>query len=85
MRSNLPAYNSIVSTFYVQQFGCRATQADGAQIEQELKAKGLLPAPIAEQAEVVILNTCTVTAAADQDVRASIRRILRENPACHSW
>jgi threonylcarbamoyladenosine tRNA methylthiotransferase MtaB len=29
---------------------------------------------------VVVLNTCTVTAAADQDARASIRRIHRENP-----
>lgn len=30
---------------------------------------------------MVVLNTCTVTAAADQDARASIRRIHRENPA----
>jgi threonylcarbamoyladenosine tRNA methylthiotransferase MtaB len=30
----------------------------------------------------VVLNTCTVTASADQDVRATIRRIHRENPAC---
>lgn len=29
---------------------------------------------------MVVLNTCTVTAAADQDARASIRRIHRENP-----
>jgi len=71
-----------VSTFYVQQFGCRATQADGAQIEQELRAKGLRLAARSGQADLVILNTCTVTAAADQDVRASIRRISRENPAC---
>jgi threonylcarbamoyladenosine tRNA methylthiotransferase MtaB len=31
-------------------------------------------------ADLVVLNTCTVTAAADQDARASIRRIHRENP-----
>jgi threonylcarbamoyladenosine tRNA methylthiotransferase MtaB len=34
----------------------------------------------AREADVVVLNTCTVTAAADQDARASIRRIHRENP-----
>ena len=36
--------------------------------------------PAAAEAEVVILNTCTVTASADQDARAAIRRIHRENP-----
>ncbi len=35
----------------------------------------------AREADVVVLNTCTVTAAADQDARASIRRIHRENPS----
>src|SRR5215475_5519859 len=33
-------------------------------------------------AQLVVLNTCTVTASADQDARAAIRRIHRENPAC---
>ena len=31
-------------------------------------------------AELVILNTCTVTAAADEDVRHTIHRVHRENP-----
>jgi threonylcarbamoyladenosine tRNA methylthiotransferase MtaB len=35
-----------------------------------------------EQAQVVVLNTCTVTASADQDARAAIRRIRRRNPEC---
>lgn len=34
------------------------------------------------QAKIVVLNTCTVTASADQDARAAIRRIHRENPNC---
>lgn len=64
----------------MQNFGCRATQADGAAIEQQLAHKGLYRADSFAQADVVILNTCTVTAAADQDARAAIRRIHRENP-----
>jgi threonylcarbamoyladenosine tRNA methylthiotransferase MtaB len=64
----------------VQNFGCRATQADGAAIERQLATQGLLQAHAARDADVVVLNTCTVTAAADQDARASIRRIHRENP-----
>jgi threonylcarbamoyladenosine tRNA methylthiotransferase MtaB len=43
--------------------------------------EGLAQAHSAREADVVVLNTCTVTAAADQDARASIRRIHRENPA----
>ena len=68
--------------FYVENFGCRATQADGAAIEQQLCEYGLHPVPAPAFANVVVLNTCTVTAAADQDARAAIRRIHRENPAC---
>ena len=64
----------------MENFGCRATQADGAGIERQLLDRGLQRAGNADDAEVVILNTCTVTASADQDARAAIRRIHRENP-----
>ena len=70
-----------MATYHVENFGCRATQADGAAIERQLLGQGLERASAAIEAEVVILNTCTVTASADQDVRAAIRRIHRENPA----
>jgi len=68
--------------FYVENFGCRATQADGAAIERRLIEKGLTRVSGPESAQVVVLNTCTVTASADQDVRNSIRRIHRQNPDC---
>jgi threonylcarbamoyladenosine tRNA methylthiotransferase MtaB len=70
-----------VATYFVENFGCRATQADGAAIERQLLDRGLARAGSAGEAEVVVLNTCTVTASADQDVRSTIRRIHRENPA----
>jgi threonylcarbamoyladenosine tRNA methylthiotransferase MtaB len=71
----------LVTGYFVQNFGCRATQADGAALERQLATQGMAPASSAREAELVVLNTCTVTAAADQDARASIRRIHRENPA----
>ncbi len=61
-------------------FGCRATQADGAAIERQLRECGLERADEPAKAGLVVLNTCTVTAAADQDARAAIRRIHRKNP-----
>ena len=78
----MAAYNSTVSSFYVENFGCRATQADGAALEQQLRSQGLTRAQAPAEAEFVVLNTCTVTAAADQDARAAIRRIHRTNPGC---
>jgi threonylcarbamoyladenosine tRNA methylthiotransferase MtaB len=71
-----------VASFYVENFGCRATQADGAAIERQFRERGLSRAGTPAQAEIVVLNTCTVTAAADQDARAAIRRIHRQNPKC---
>ncbi|HCC57309.1 MAG TPA: tRNA (N(6)-L-threonylcarbamoyladenosine(37)-C(2))-methylthiotransferase MtaB, partial [Solibacterales bacterium] len=70
-----------MTTFFVQNFGCRASQADGAAIEVLLRGQGLEPAENRAQAELVVLNSCTVTAGADADVRQAIRRARRENPA----
>jgi threonylcarbamoyladenosine tRNA methylthiotransferase MtaB len=71
-----------VATFYVENFGCRATQADGASIERQFEQRGLERASAPANAEIVVLNTCTVTAAADHDARAAIRRVHRQNPNC---
>jgi threonylcarbamoyladenosine tRNA methylthiotransferase MtaB len=49
-------------------------------MERQLVEKGFRPAASAREADLVVLNTCTVTAAADQDARAAIRRAHRENP-----
>jgi threonylcarbamoyladenosine tRNA methylthiotransferase MtaB len=70
-----------LTRFFVQNFGCRATQADGAAIEAQLAAKGLATSEARQDADLVILNTCTVTSEADHDARAAIRRVHRENPS----
>ena len=70
-----------VGTYFVQNFGCRAAQADGAALESQLSAQGLDAAAARADADLVVLNTCTVTASADDDVRQTIRRVHRENPA----
>src|SRR3989441_716136 len=69
-----------MSRFYVQNFGCRATQADGAAIERQFLDQGLRPVPDSAEADIVVINTCTVTAQADRDARAAIRRLHRQNP-----
>jgi threonylcarbamoyladenosine tRNA methylthiotransferase MtaB len=76
-----PARGTLTS-FYVENFGCRATQADGAAIARQFEELGLARADAPARSEIVVLNTCTVTASADQDARAAIRRIRRDNPDC---
>jgi threonylcarbamoyladenosine tRNA methylthiotransferase MtaB len=61
-------------------FGCRVNQADSLAIEAGLRARGGVGAP-PDCADLVVVNTCSVTAAADQSARQTIRRIARANPA----
>lgn len=63
-------------------FGCRVNQADSLAVEAELCARGG-EAVSADRADLVIVNTCSVTASADQGARQTIRRIARENPTAH--
>jgi threonylcarbamoyladenosine tRNA methylthiotransferase MtaB len=69
-----------MSKFVVHNFGCRASQADGAAIESMLERGGFAPADNAVSADIVILNTCTVTHAADTELRQVVRRVHRDNP-----
>ncbi|MFZ3264161.1 MAG: tRNA (N(6)-L-threonylcarbamoyladenosine(37)-C(2))-methylthiotransferase MtaB [Terriglobales bacterium] len=71
-----------MARFYIENFGCRATQADGAALERQFLERGFERAQVARDAEIVVLNTCTVTEGADKDARASIRRLQRVNPDC---
>src|SRR6202043_735324 len=70
-----------MATFFIEQFGCRATQADAAAIERQLLERGYAASQDANSADVIVVNTCTVTAAADLQARQSIRTIHRGNPA----
>jgi threonylcarbamoyladenosine tRNA methylthiotransferase MtaB len=70
-----------MTTFHIEQFGCRATQADGAALERQLLDRGCTAAPGPATADVVVVNTCTVTAAADAQARDAIRKIHAQNPA----
>jgi threonylcarbamoyladenosine tRNA methylthiotransferase MtaB len=67
------------SAFHIENFGCRAARADGEAVSERLRARGLSEGQPAT-AEVVIVNTCSVTAEADRAARAYIRRTHRLNP-----
>ncbi len=64
--------------YSIHTFGCRVNQADSFDMEEQLRARGGVEAPL-DEADVVVVNTCTVTGAADQGARNLIRRIARRN------
>jgi threonylcarbamoyladenosine tRNA methylthiotransferase MtaB len=68
-----------VEGYHVENFGCRASQADGNALAEEL-ARSVGSAVPANHAAVVVLNTCAVTAEAERTARAYLRRVKRENP-----
>jgi len=65
--------------YSVVTFGCRVNQADSLGFEDDLIEAGARPAD-SDAADLVIVNTCSVTASADQGARQTIRRIARVNP-----
>ena len=65
--------------YSVVTFGCRVNQADSLSIEGSLRARGAVCAS-PDEADLVVVNTCSVTATADQGARQTIRRIARSNP-----
>lgn len=69
-----------MATFSIENFGCRATEGDAAALRSKLRADGLKLVGEHTRADVVVLNTCTVTAAADSQAREAVRKIHRVNP-----
>jgi threonylcarbamoyladenosine tRNA methylthiotransferase MtaB len=60
--------------------GCRLNQVDSQQLQAALEARGLRTVPLEARPEVVVVNTCTVTARAELSDRQAIRRAVRASP-----
>ncbi len=60
--------------------GCKLNFAESSALMNELIARGHERAQKGEEADLVIVNTCTVTDTADQKDRQAIHRVRRENP-----
>jgi threonylcarbamoyladenosine tRNA methylthiotransferase MtaB len=69
-----------VTTVAFATLGCRLNQVDSQQIEAGLRARGFERVHAGARADVVVVNTCTVTARAEFSDRQAIRRAARANP-----
>lgn len=69
-------------TAAIATLGCKTNQFESAALEERLTAAGWAIVPFEAGAELVIVNTCTVTAATDSQSRNLIRRARRLHPQC---
>lgn len=60
--------------------GCKVNQYESEAMLEALLAGGFQEAGSGEEADVVVVNSCTVTATSDQKVRQTLRRAKRDNP-----
>ncbi len=65
--------------FHIHTTGCKANQWDSHVIASVLLGEGHKQVS-AREAEVVVVNGCTLTGGAEKDIRRFIRRTRRENP-----
>lgn len=68
-----------MTSFSIQNFGCRANQAEAFDWTSEFQRRGLALEPDPARSGIVVLNSCTLTARADRDVRKFIRHVARKN------
>ena len=68
-------------SFFILTFGCRSNQADSAAIRESFFERGMIEGESFTAADIVVVNTCTVTHRSDKQARQAIRRVHRENPA----
>jgi threonylcarbamoyladenosine tRNA methylthiotransferase MtaB len=69
-----------MTSFSIRNFGCRVNQAEAFDWAVVLQEHGLILNGLPEDGGLIIVNTCTLTARADRDVRKFIRRAAREHP-----
>lgn len=66
---------------YYKTVGCRVNQVETESLREKFSALGHGPADSPGEADLVVVNTCSVTARADRDCLAFLRRTAAANPS----
>lgn len=70
----------VKKTFKIATLGCRTNQYESQAYQDQLISLGYRPAAEGENAEICIVNTCTVTESADLQSKHDVRQLAKENP-----
>ncbi len=66
--------------FHITTFGCRTNQSDTSALREDLFQASFKETKDPVQADLLVVNSCTVTHRSDQQVRQMVRRLRRQNP-----
>jgi tRNA-2-methylthio-N6-dimethylallyladenosine synthase len=66
-------------TFKIKSFGCQMNVYDGERMSELLAAEGMAAAPDAENADLVVLNTCHIREKAAEKAYSDVGRLRRED------
>ena len=64
----------------LQTLGCKLNFAETATIEDKLRAEGVTISESKSNADICIINTCSVTGMADHKCRQTIHKLIKDNP-----
>jgi threonylcarbamoyladenosine tRNA methylthiotransferase MtaB len=70
-----------MKTAHFVTFGCKVNQYDTQELRERLLERGLAEVPDPARADLVVINSCTVTERGAADARRAVRRAVRANPA----
>ena len=65
--------------FYFYTLGCKVNQYESQMLSELFEKEGYTPAKGAEDADIIVINSCTVTAEGDRKTRQAVRRFKRAN------
>src|SRR5260370_10219579 len=68
------------TTFAVATLGCKVNQADSEAISEQMSAAGVVQREFSDEADIYIVNTCTVTHLGDRSSRLMISQAHRRQP-----
>ena len=78
-KTSINKANQLKKKFSIATLGCKVNQYDSLMMEGLLKREGLVEAEPGEQADVCVINTCSVTAKSDYQSRQLVRRAIKQS------
>ena len=76
--------------YIITALGCKVNQYEAQAVETMLQARGFEPAAAGEETDLIVVNTCAVTAEGGRKSRQTIRKLREEHPGalvavCGCW
>ena len=79
------SFNNISMTVSFHTLGCKLNFAETSTISRLFTENGYTRVEFGQRADVVVINTCTVTAQADKKCRQAITKAVKTSPDVRLW